>query len=71
MTYVYTSQDMTVPFEYQKSMVDLMKKEGQEVRTVELETGHCPNPTKTEEVVDIVNEVVAGLPRSDGGRKPS
>jgi len=63
VTYIYTSQDMTVPLEYQKSMVNLMKAEGQEVQTFELETGHCPNLTKTMEVVDIVNEVVAGLTR--------
>ena len=63
VTYIYTSQDMTVPLEYQKSMVNLMKAEGREVQTFELETGHCPNLTKTTEVVDIVNEVVAGLTR--------
>jgi len=63
VTYIYTSQDVTVPLEYQKSMVDLMEAEGREVQTFELETGHCPDVTKTEEVVDIVNEVVAGLTR--------
>ncbi len=63
VTYIYTGRDMTVPLEYQKSMVDLMKAEGREVQTFELETGHCPNVTKTEEVVGIINEVVAGLTR--------
>ncbi|KAL8735364.1 MAG: hypothetical protein Q9166_000909 [cf. Caloplaca sp. 2 TL-2023] len=58
-TYIYTSQDMTVPLDYQKSMVDRMKAEGQKVQTFELSTGHCPNLTRTEEMVDIVNEVVA------------
>lgn len=59
-SYIYTSQDMTVPLDYQKSMVDHMKLEGQEVHTLELETGHCPNFTKTEEVVEIVNGIVSG-----------
>ena len=57
VAYIYTSQDMTVPLDYQKSMVDGMKAEGQEVHTFELETGHCPNLTKTNEVVDIVNQI--------------
>ncbi len=60
VTYIYTSRDMTVPLEYQKSMVDVMKAEGREVHTFELETGHCPNLTRTMEVVDVINEVVAG-----------
>lgn len=59
VTYIYTSQDMTVPLDYQKSMVDRMKAEGQEVHTFELETGHCPNLTKTGEVVKIINEIVS------------
>lgn len=63
VTYIHTSQDMTVPLECQKSMVDLMRAEGREVQTFELETGHCPNVTKTEEVVEIISEVVAGLTR--------
>lgn len=60
VTYIYTSQDMTVPLDYQKSMVERMRAEGQEVDTVELATGHSPNATMTKEVVDVVNHVVAG-----------
>lgn len=59
VTYIHTSQDMTVPLDYQESMVDRMKEEGQEVHTFNLDTGHCPNVIKTEEIVDIVNEVAA------------
>ncbi|KAI4263040.1 MAG: hypothetical protein L6R42_001799 [Xanthoria sp. 1 TBL-2021] len=62
-SYIYTSQDMTVPLDYQKSMVDHMKAEGQEVQTFELDTGHCPNLTKTKEVVEIVKEIVSGHSR--------
>ena len=59
VTYIYTSRDMTVPLDYQKSMVERMRAEGQAVRTFELATGHCPNITMTREVVDIVAQVAA------------
>lgn len=32
---------------------------GKEVETFELDTGHCPHLTMTQEVVDVVNQVVA------------
>lgn len=54
---------MTVPLDYQKSMVDHMQAEGQEVQTFELDTGHCPNLTKTKEVVEIVKQIVSGHSR--------
>ncbi|KAF2868592.1 Alpha/beta hydrolase fold-1 [Massariosphaeria phaeospora] len=58
VTYVHCTRDMTVPFDYQKSMVEGMRAAGREVRTVEVETGHCPNFTKTAEVVRAVEGVV-------------
>ena len=60
VTYIYTSQDMTVPLDYQKSMVERMQAEGQTVDTSLLATGHCPNLTMTQEVVDIVTHVAVG-----------
>lgn len=60
VTYIYASQDMTLPLEYQKSMVERMQAEGQAVHTVELATGHCPNLTMTQEVVDIVTRIAVG-----------
>ncbi|KAK6834368.1 alpha/beta-hydrolase [Apiospora arundinis] len=57
VTYVYTSGDMTVPLDYQTSMVEMMKKEGREATTVELSTGHCPNLTKAKEVADVISKV--------------
>ncbi|KAL8668534.1 MAG: hypothetical protein Q9168_006838 [Polycauliona sp. 1 TL-2023] len=59
-SYIYTNQDMTVPLEYQKSMVDRLKAEGRDVQTFELDTGHCPNLTKTRELVEIIEEIVSG-----------
>ncbi|KAI1075152.1 Alpha/beta hydrolase fold-1 [Whalleya microplaca] len=52
--FIYTLGDLTLPVDYQKSMVQYMEKEGKTVQTVELATGHYPNLTKTKEVVDIV-----------------
>ena len=58
--YVYTAADMTVPLDYQKSMVAAMEAEGREVRTVELPTGHCPNFTAPKGIVDAINSWVEG-----------
>ncbi|BBN05663.1 protein MpPSK [Marchantia polymorpha subsp. ruderalis] len=58
VSYIYTSQDMIVPLDYQKSMVEELQKQGREVQTYQLETSHCPNLTATADVVDIVNKVV-------------
>ncbi|KAK8915021.1 hypothetical protein H634G_09933 [Metarhizium anisopliae BRIP 53293] len=60
VTYVYTTNDATVPLDYQKSMVALLEEQGQTVKTRELQTGHCPNLTATDGVVAIINEVVKG-----------
>jgi pimeloyl-ACP methyl ester carboxylesterase len=60
VTYVHTTKDMTVPLDYQKWFVEGMQKEGIEVQTATLETGHCPNFTAAEQVTMIVNAVVKG-----------
>lgn len=59
VSYIYTARDMTVPLEYQKDMVADMEAAGRRVQTFKLETGHCPNFTLTESVVDAVNKAVA------------
>ncbi|PWY83391.1 alpha/beta-hydrolase [Aspergillus heteromorphus CBS 117.55] len=59
VTYVYATGDMTVPFEYQRWMVETMRGEGAEVETFELESGHSPAFTNTREVVEIINTVMA------------
>lgn len=57
-SYIYTTKDMTVPLDYQKSMVEIMRKGGREVSTFEVESGHCPNFSATSHVVDIVQRIV-------------
>ncbi|KAI1874106.1 uncharacterized protein JN550_002685 [Neoarthrinium moseri] len=56
VSYIYTSADMTVSLNYQQNFVQGLKKEGREVQTFELATGHCPNFTATKEVADIVKK---------------
>lgn len=58
VTYILTTNDMTVPLDYQKSMIAMIEEAGHKAKTHQLETGHCPNFAATNEVVDIVNEVV-------------
>ena len=58
VTYIYTTADMTVPLDYQKSMVALLEEQGRKVKTSELATGHCPNLTTTNELVAAINNVV-------------
>ncbi|KAL1872153.1 hypothetical protein Plec18167_006756 [Paecilomyces lecythidis] len=59
LSYIYTTNDMTIPLVYQKSMVEAIEKEGCHVDTYELQTGHCPNLTATDGVVDIIKKVIA------------
>lgn len=60
VAYIKTSADMTVPVEYQQHFIEEMGKAGRKVQVFELDTGHCPNFTATEGVVDAVNKVVSG-----------
>ncbi|KAI0144425.1 Alpha/beta hydrolase fold-1 [Xylariaceae sp. FL1272] len=59
-SFIYTTKDMTVPIHYQQHFVETLEKEGHSVQTFELQTGHCPNFTATEKVMDFVKEVVSG-----------
>jgi pimeloyl-ACP methyl ester carboxylesterase len=60
VAYIHCTADMTVPLDYQKSFVEGMEKAGRSVQTFELATGHCPNLTATEGVVDAINKIVEG-----------
>ncbi|KAI9149926.1 putative hydrolase R7 [Paramyrothecium foliicola] len=58
VTYIYTTNDMTVPLDYQKSIVTFLEEQGKDVKTYEINAGHCPNLTATNEVVDIIGRVM-------------
>ncbi|KAK7710330.1 hypothetical protein SLS64_005915 [Diaporthe eres] len=60
VAYIKASADMTVPVHYQQHFIDEMEKAGRKVQVFELDTGHCPNLTATDGVVDAVNKVVSG-----------
>jgi pimeloyl-ACP methyl ester carboxylesterase len=59
VTYIRTKTDVLIPPPYQDSMVETMRKEGAQVRVFELDSGHCPHETAPDEVVDIINKVIA------------
>ncbi|KAB8255284.1 Alpha/beta hydrolase fold-1 [Aspergillus pseudonomiae] len=61
VAYIYATEDMNVPMDYQKWFVEKMREEGREVETVEVETGHCPTFTKFEETAKIVDGLVKKL----------
>ncbi|KAI0964769.1 alpha/beta-hydrolase [Xylaria arbuscula] len=63
VSYIYTTNDMTVPITYQKNFVENLIKEGREVRTFEVASGHCPNFTATGGVVNAIKTVVSGWER--------
>ncbi|KAJ5108650.1 alpha/beta-hydrolase [Penicillium angulare] len=61
MAYVYSTNDMTLPFDYQKHMVETVQSQGVEVQTFTLETGHCPNITKPDELAEIIEKVLESM----------
>jgi len=58
MSYVVTRMDMTVFLDFKSSMLEAVEEEGREVKVWELETGHSPMLTMTDQLVKIVLEVV-------------
>lgn len=62
VSYVHTTKnDVGVPLDNQEIMVESMRAAGCEVQTFALETGHCPNITKTEELVSIIGQIIEGI----------
>lgn len=58
LTYIVTTEDMTMPAHYQKHMLEKIEKAGCKVEVVEIQSGHSPYVNKTAEVVRVVNDVV-------------
>ncbi|PSN72077.1 alpha/beta-hydrolase [Corynespora cassiicola Philippines] len=58
--YLFTTLAACQPVEHQRLVVENMRKNGREVVTAELATGHSPTLTMPEACVDFINEVVAG-----------
>jgi pimeloyl-ACP methyl ester carboxylesterase len=58
VSYIFAKSDMTVPLRYQEDMVEKVRAEVRSVETYEVDSGHCPNHTKTKEIVEIVGKAV-------------
>lgn len=58
VTYVHTTADMTFPPHYQKRVLEKMEKAGVKAEVVEMDTGHSPYVTKTDELVRVIDDVV-------------
>lgn len=61
VTYVHTTTDMTLPAHYQQRILQKMERAGVKAEVVELETGHSPYVTKTDKVVQVIEEVAQKL----------
>ncbi|KAJ0109512.1 hypothetical protein J7T55_000438 [Diaporthe amygdali] len=60
VAYIHTTTDLSVPTPEQQSMVEGVEKAtGRKVQTFTVESGHCPNFTATQGVVDAINKVVS------------
>ncbi|OGM42347.1 hypothetical protein ABOM_007906 [Aspergillus bombycis] len=58
-TYIHTTKDAAVPFEFQKVMVEKARAQGGVFDTVELDAGHGVHLSMTTEVAKIIDRVVA------------
>ncbi|ERF71953.1 hypothetical protein EPUS_06512 [Endocarpon pusillum Z07020] len=59
LTYVHTTADMTLPPHYQKRILEKMEKAKVKAKVVEMDSGHSPYVTKTDELVALVEKVAA------------
>lgn len=59
VAYIKCSADMTIPINYQEHFIEEMEKAGRKVQVFELATGHCPNLTDTDGVVDAIKKVAS------------
>ncbi|KAI1496241.1 Alpha/beta hydrolase fold-1 [Biscogniauxia marginata] len=59
VVYIHCTKDMTVPYDSQQSMVKVMEEQGANVKTVVLETGHCPNLTMLEDTISAIKNNIA------------
>lgn len=60
VAYIHTTNDLSIPTPEQQSMVEALEKAGRKVQTFTVESGHCPNFSATQGVVDAINKIVSG-----------
>lgn len=56
VTYIFANTDTFLPLAYQRSMVALLEDQDCVVDRYEISTGHCPNLTATDEVVESLTK---------------
>jgi pimeloyl-ACP methyl ester carboxylesterase len=59
VTYIHAKADISVSPPEQQSMVEELGKTSRKVKTFTIESGHCPNLTAVQGVVDAVNRVAS------------
>lgn len=60
VSYIYTLDDVSLPMQYQKDMVEGMKAAGRDVRTFDLQAGHGLMMTKPEALATIIQHIATG-----------
>jgi hypothetical protein len=59
-TYILCQKDDIIPPEVQRRFIETMKEKNDHVDVVEVDSGHCPNNSRTGFVVEVVNKAVGG-----------
>ncbi|KAJ5921069.1 hypothetical protein N7466_009395 [Penicillium verhagenii] len=62
MSYIHALNDAILPLAYQRAFVQGVEATvtGRQVRTFDMETGHCPTITAPEELAHIMQQIIAG-----------
>ncbi|KAJ4407473.1 hypothetical protein N0V82_009914 [Gnomoniopsis sp. IMI 355080] len=64
VAYIHTTTDLSIPTPEQQNMVEgvdkALESTGRRVQTFTVESGHCPNFSATQGVVDAINKAVLG-----------
>jgi pimeloyl-ACP methyl ester carboxylesterase len=61
VSYVLCEQDLVVVPDAQKGFIKVLEEgSGKEVRVVKLQSGHCPNWSRPEELAGVLGELAVG-----------
>lgn len=54
VTYLHCEGDSVFPYEFQKTLVEKIRKSGRDVDVINCRSGHCPNVSNVESVVHAI-----------------
>ena len=60
IAYILCSQDKCLPPDLQKQMMENAKSGGKPVKVYQLDSGHCPNSSQPQQVVETIEEIMRG-----------